>query len=300
MKNLRNTIVLLTLMLLSNILSAQYQSIFGSSQSSWYFNSWLVTTESVHCLPDSAWVEYNQDTIFNGKVFKPHNSIGRFHSSPFNDGFVSEDTTTGEAWYRYTYDTTLYKFMDMSLTLNDSFYLDRGLGGFMVAVDSVYYHNGKKHIKLGYQEEIASGPPFTTTMVDYIMIEGVGINLFGVSYSIGSSALLKRKWTDSLLNYSPIIDSVFYCDTLTSLFERSRQVVAFDVFPNPVQESANISLNELNAEKLELIDLSGRLVKSFSAKEKVLNFSDVRNGVYFIRLITTNQDQFTQKVVVQK
>jgi hypothetical protein len=190
--------------------------------------------------------------------------------------------------------------MDMSLTVNDSFYLDQGIGGFMIAVDSVFYQNGKKHIKLKYQMDVTSGPPSRTTWVDYIMIEGVGVNLMGVSLSIGN-AILKRNWKDNSLNYAPVIDSVFHCDTLTtSIIDYEDQLTDFDIFPNPIRETANITLNELNAEKLELIDMNGRLIKSFPANEKELNFSDVSNGVYFVRVTTTTQEQYSKKVVVQK
>lgn len=301
MKKLKCLISLFTLIVCSTTLSAQYQSIFGAQQSSWYFNSWVATPEFVHCIPDSTWVLYNQDTSFQGKVYKPHYILDGNSSTPYNNGFVSEDTTTGELWFRKSgsFDTTIYKIMDMSLTVNDSFYLDQGLGGSMIPVDSIYYQNSRKHIKLDYYQGVYSGPPYRTTLVYYTMIEGVGVNLSGVSLSFGNT-ILKRSWKDNSLDYIAPLDSVFYCDTLTSLAERKNKTAAFEIFPNPVGETAKLSLKELNAEKLELIDLSGRLVKSFSTKEKELNFSDISNGVYFVRVTTTKQEQFSQKVVVQK
>jgi hypothetical protein len=101
MEKLRNTTIMLTLILFSTTLSAQYQSIYGNQQTAWYFNSWVVTLQSIECRPDSAWLGYNQDTVFNGKVFKPHYIMGKTYTTPFQDGFVCEDTTTGEVWYRY-------------------------------------------------------------------------------------------------------------------------------------------------------------------------------------------------------
>jgi hypothetical protein len=157
--------------------------------------------------------------------------------------------------------------------------------------------NSRKIIELDFEEEIIANNG--RKMVSYTMIESVGVNIRGVNFNQGNSILINH-WKDGNLNYTAPSDSVFYCDTLTSLLERKNERIDFDVFPNPINETANISLKELNAEKVELIDLSGRLVKSFSAKEKVLNFSDVSNGVYFVRVSTTTQEQFSKKVVVQK
>jgi hypothetical protein len=120
-------------------------------------------------------------------------------------------------------------------------------------------------------------------------------------YSSQGNSILKYHWKDNNLNYVAALDTFFNCDTLTtSLIKNEDRVIDFAIFPNPIRETASISLKELNAERVELIDLSGRLVKSFSVKENELNFSDVSNGVYFVRITTKKQEQFTQKVVVQK
>jgi hypothetical protein len=299
MKNLKNKTLILVLMIFSTTLSAQYQSIFGSQQTSWFMHSWGVTPESIECIPDSMWVVYGQDTTFQNKVFKPLYKQNSYQQSPNLSGFVGEDTTTGEVWFKSTgFDTSVYKMMNMSLTVNDTFYFGYGsLGNVQAAVDSVYYLNSRKVIELDYEEEIIANNG--RKMVSYTMIESVGVNIRGVNFNQGNSILINH-WKDGNLNYTAPSDSVFYCDTLTSLLERKNERIDFDVFPNPVRETANLSLKELNAEKIQLIDISGRVIKSFSTKEKELNFSDVSNGVYFIRVTTTKQEQITQKVVVQK
>lgn len=296
MKKLKYIIPLFTLIVLSTTLSAQYQSIFGNQQTSWYMHSWGITPEFIECMPDSSWVVYGQDTTIQGKVFKPLLRRDFNQQNTYSGGYVSEDTTSGKVWY--TTGGTIHEIMDMSLSVNDTFYFDYGsLGTVSTTVDSVYYLNARKIIELDYKEGITSNNG--SKQVKYTMIEGVGVNVRAVFFDQGNSILIKH-YKDSSVNYLAPSDSVFYCDTLTSLAERKNKVAAFEVFPNPVRETANILLKELNAEKLELIDLSGRLVKSFSVKEKALNFSDVSNGVYFIRVTTTKQEQFTQKVVVQK
>jgi hypothetical protein len=301
MEKLRNTTIMLTLILFSTTLSAQYQSIFGNQQTKWMLNHWGLAPPYTACMPDSMWVVYGQDTTFQAKTFKPlKKSWGNLPNGLIH-GYVSEDTTTGEVWYRNasSSDTTVYNVMNMSLTKNDTFYFKIGSFGVVPSlVDTAYFINSRKVIELDYKERIITNNG--SRLVNYTMIEGVGANMRGV-YSSQGNSILKYHWKDNNLNYVAALDTFFNCDTLTtSLIKNEDRVIDFAIFPNPIRETASISLKELNAERVELIDLSGRLVKSFSVKENELNFSDVSNGVYFVRITTKKQEQFTQKVVVQK
>src|SRR5690606_15747318 len=188
MKSFKHIILIIPFLIMSSLLSAQYQSIFGSQQTSWFMHSWDITPEFIQCKTDSSWVVYGQDTTFQGKVFKPHYTL-RNTLTPFNNGFVSEDTTTGEVWFRSSYDTIIHKVMDMSLVVDDTFYFDYGsLGTVPATVDSVYYLNSRKIIELDYEEGITTSNG--SKQVKYTMIEGVGVNVRGVDFSQGNSILI--------------------------------------------------------------------------------------------------------------
>lgn len=68
------------------------------------------------------------------------------------------------------------------------------------------------------------------------------------------------------------------------------------VFPNPTKNILNFSTNE-KIEKIELYDVIGRLVKTFSnVKDKNINIDNIKKGTYFIKIYTKEQTK-TQKII---
>ncbi len=63
------------------------------------------------------------------------------------------------------------------------------------------------------------------------------------------------------------------------------------VYPNPTENILHVSWNGINAEEIELMDASGRLLKKeklFGA-DHILDVSSFSNGVYFIKFIAGNE-----------
>ncbi len=61
------------------------------------------------------------------------------------------------------------------------------------------------------------------------------------------------------------------------------------IYPNPAQEQLTIvGLDKFSINKIEILDISGKLVKSFStfnvSEEFKINISDLNEGIYFIKL----------------
>lgn len=274
---------------------SQYQSVFGNNQTSWVRNTWEFTPEFVVCNPDSIWIDYNKDTTFNNMVFKPIYTKSILNNNVSLGGYASEDSTNGEVWYRnVAFDTNIYKIVDLGLTTNDSFYL--GQWQTKVGVDSIFYQQGLKHIQLDYQIPILTGHSWQYDTVKYTMIEGVGVNVFGVL--CGSlNGVVKKKWKDSTLDYTAILDSAFYCQTISGISEKYADV-HLRVFPNPIHQTAVIETEGIIAEKIELFDVNGQLVKSFPLKSE-LNFGKTKNGIYLLQVTTKDNHQFSKKVVVQ-
>ena len=65
---------------------------------------------------------------------------------------------------------------------------------------------------------------------------------------------------------------------------------ALNVFPNPSSDILHISLNEGEIKKVELFHQNGTLVEEMEqAKDYELNVQELSQGVYFLRVHTTNQ-----------
>ena len=73
----------------------------------------------------------------------------------------------------------------------------------------------------------------------------------------------------------------------------------FKIFPNPVEDFLTIEKPDyLDIEKVSVIDMNGKIVKSFNSISGPLNVLDLKNGVYFINIET--QYGVTTKKVIKK
>lgn len=263
-------------------------------------NTWLVTPESIDCNPDSSWIVYGQDSTFNGHVFKQLMGNSYYQPTPRIRGYVREDTSSGEVWFRSSnsIDTSIYRIMDMSLSINDSFPLDLGsFGTQMLAVDSIFFLNSKKVIQLNYSEGLITNTAYP--MVKYTMIEGAGINLRGVDIANVGNAILTRQWQDNLLNYSANLDSTFDCRLSTSVGNIQSLKKEISIYPNPVKDLAKLKNQDLKINRLRLFDIKGRKVSEFNTDGIQLDFSGVANGLYFLRIESGDSIE-TVKVVVSR
>ena len=76
------------------------------------------------------------------------------------------------------------------------------------------------------------------------------------------------------------------------------------VYPNPT--SGEINIPDIDGEsviKAGLFDLTGKLMKTVEfntlEKSKTINFDELNNGLYFIRLRTAN-NSFTEKLIIAR
>jgi hypothetical protein len=74
---------------------------------------------------------------------------------------------------------------------------------------------------------------------------------------------------------------------------------SFQVYPNP--SKGEIKINGLtNNTQLEIFDLKGALVKNELINENnIIDVSNLRNGIYLIKLITNTDLIFTQKLIIE-
>lgn len=70
------------------------------------------------------------------------------------------------------------------------------------------------------------------------------------------------------------------------------------VFPNPAENNIELKYAGLQVKSLQLIDLSGRIVKTFYPESKKLNISEIMDGIYLLN-VKTESGEITEKVVIK-
>ncbi|MBL7894669.1 MAG: T9SS type A sorting domain-containing protein [Bacteroidia bacterium] len=88
-----------------------------------------------------------------------------------------------------------------------------------------------------------------------------------------------------------------------SLLNNKNQQWQVSIFPNPASEEINISCSENENLNLEIRDVTGKVVlkKVIVIENNLHQFKvDLKSGIYFVNLINTNGQQFSQKLIITK
>ncbi len=206
---------------------AQYQSFFGETSTSWTAVGGAFNTNE---WTDSA--AYEKDTLIAGMSYQ---KISRWRAYPDNlyvhDLFFREDTTVGKLWRRFHPDSTDELIVDLSLNVGGQF-INPINNTTILTVDSVYYVNSRKHVRLNTQ----------FNLIRFEFIEGVGPNV-GPLYSTGLILLCQYK--DSILNYVlniPQYPGICNVHSLTSVDELL--YLGMSVYPNPTRGLVKIETRQ--------------------------------------------------------
>lgn len=89
-------------------------------------------------------------------------------------------------------------------------------------------------------------------------------------------------------------------DTLLGTEQLSRANM-FSVYPNPAKDIINVSSYDYSIATIEIIDMNGRIVKTFSnsTNDIQVNVSDLSKGVYIMKISTTDGVSDTKKIIKQ-
>lgn len=99
--------------------------------------------------------------------------------------------------------------------------------------------------------------------------------------------------------------SVSTCTGINDLKESNNTI---SIFPNPTHGNISITLNQNNTELLtiELIDVMGRQIKTFTHNEAVskqqtitLNLENIYSGIYFLKITGSNTTSIIKKIIKQ-
>lgn len=113
--------------------------------------------------------------------------------------------------------------------------------------------------------------------------------------SDGKVLLLSQYWNSSLVYTGGVYR---YLNAYpVNLNELSKDDNILSVFPNPV---INVLIMRSNKEisKIEIYNLEGRKINTISSEFNLIDFNNIDQGIYFLKVYTENQS-FTKKIVKQ-
>jgi len=256
----------------TNLLLGQtYKNLFGSESTQWNMtigNLWgLGSTEH----------QIVGDTVIDGFTFKIVNGYDGLDEIR---GFIRVDSLNQKAWYKNNQSDEEYLIMDLALEIGDSLYI----GGVwnsehkFYKVDSIYIKDNRKHIQFNFPLHFMENEKFT-------LIEGVVSNM-GFRYQ-----------DNDYINGLPTIllcafknEEKIYGDgeCIISSSKELKSSISLTLFPNPVQDKLNLSLNDkILRGSIEIFDVGGKTIYQKNGsidKSEVIGFNLVSKGIYFISI----------------
>ena len=252
---------------------AQYQSFFGDSST--YWTSVGSGLQRVNEWTDS--IVYRKDTVFEGLSYKIVSYWRGYPDNFYNSDFLlREDTTNGKLWRRYFSDSLDELMADISLNVGDQFLMP--ISQLSAIVDSVYYLNSRKHVRLN------SG--FQSIPVEFI--EGVG-----PSCSFFWKSVMLCQYKDNLPNYvlnAPKYPSV--CNVYQLNVDELTSKEGITIYPNPASGFVKIKTNTLKqVSRISINDVLGRLVATKDVHphdDLELNVEKLSRGTYVLLLFDSD------------
>ncbi|MEO6901930.1 MAG: PKD domain-containing protein [Bacteroidia bacterium] len=112
------------------------------------------------------------------------------------------------------------------------------------------------------------------------------------SESIGRSGVLFNRIAGFTINVIPSIPDVTGIDKNIGLNSK------VTIFPNPTSEQLSITSDGLTIERILIVDLTGKTLKTITKDLNKISVADLSNGLYFIKVITVEQI-ITKKFIKQ-
>ena len=100
-----------------------------------------------------------------------------------------------------------------------------------------------------------------------------------------------------VISASILDDKIAWYKNLTIMGIQENYTESFSVYPNPVKDVLNIApRSDLKIESINLFDALGRQVFQENSEKTTVDFADISNGIYFLKLQTLNSI-FTIKII---
>ena len=287
-------IILLLSVLVSLYANSQpYQSLFSDTT-----YQWNIVREGVCDAVCTGEYKLVGTDIFDTTEYHVLSSQGLF--STWNI-YVREDTLTGQVWaFDYDITQTEHLVMDLSLGMGDTFILySTSSVEYDLIVDSVYYENSKKHIRL------TADIGFCGEIVDTLtFIEGSGTSA-GLDYQMNSNypqgirdfLVCHYQDTTEVYHNSYYPNECFIC--YVGIDEYPKEQVL--MFPNPANDNVNISLADEQPFDILITDVLGKsIIQEYHVTSSyTADVSTLPIGIYLVILTDSKGLLYQSKLQVE-
>jgi hypothetical protein len=156
-------------------------------------------------------------------------------------------------------------------------------GVYSTQLDGMGYNKRSSSSKLSYVEKVGS--------LDQMLPQ------YEVAIPEHDGPLRCYEDSSIYIKYTNLSD----CDyrIISSLEENTTMSSLFTISPNPVSDFAQLEVANVSIQSIELLDIKGRLVKEFHLNDRRLDFQSVSNGVYFLKVLTLDNESMSKKLIIQ-
>jgi hypothetical protein len=232
--------------------------------------------------------EVRYENMDTGEKIKDHRRT-RWWNSDGRMSFATKNNPRPEHLH-----WTFQDLYDFTLEVGDSFELPDSFGtATVISTDTFYLKDGaaRKRITLRHNDEI-----FHQTHGDLVWVEGIG--------NINGSFFYQDDWksgqTTELLCYFDRDQKRYYSpnsvDCLLSSTDDENQAFSLMVFPNPAYQQISY-ISEQTLSKIEITDITGRMLLSQKQDSGEVEVSFLTAGVYFLHFYTQNGQVIAKKLV---
>lgn len=237
--------------------------------------------------------KYTYKKIYESGFYHDRNCSGDYTPHYFYSyaGGLRQDTINKKVYFRYNsdHDSILY---DFNKKVGDTIFQAS------IAIPSKVYK-----IVISYIDSVLVGSSyrkqFHLDSCSYTMIEGIG-NTSGLLEPLRYDEIGGVSWNLICFQHN----SDIYPDTLTAckttkvneIINKNSQI---NIYPNPTDGLINIK-TDLKNYKIEITDLTGRIIYKSANSEKKINLSNKPDGICFIRIIQNNTILKTSKLIINK
>ena len=130
-------------------------------------------------------------------------------------------------------------------------------------------------------------------------IEGIG-HLDGILYPIdycllGNLPYLLCYYENNELIYKNPEYSECYYDNTTAI--QTIAIYDCEIYPNPIDDILTISVSNNTISRIEILDITGKIVYSQGYKDRNINISSFSKGLYLLKVYDTNKQVSTFKII---
>lgn len=295
--------IAILLYLLPFLASAQYFAPVGATWHYSEFSAAPITYQEYFMK-----FEVTGDTIIDGKDCTILEKEGKLtcYERPWTEYFhYSNDTV-----FVYNQDSSTFQMLyDFNANTGDSWEIV--VPGFptgdvdtnVVLVDStdILTINGqslkRQYVTYTFQSDEAPNYQYPSVIIERIgdteYLFNYYFDLLGVCDFNTSGGL--RCYEDSLLGLyeTGIVDSCEHFELVSGLNEND--LSAFQIIPNPSSDFIQVQLDQGSPEKIEFIDLHGKLI--LETQDNLINISEFDSGIYLVRVLANSK--WTQRRLVK-